>query len=163
MSQRLENVLDQNEQMIKNDEKLGLVKEFGQLFLILYFYQSTLNRVSDNDVSDQLCLYRWMLSFIERYSVVEFWPKKVLDVVLSRSKKRLKDDLIHHVYQNITEEDCSYGVVYLLHQIFAKVLNHRDLDSACGTDGREDLKTLIRVSDLLFYKTCHKTFAQEIS
>ena len=58
MSQRLENVLDQNEQMIKNDEKLGLVKEFGQLFLILYFYQSTLNRVSDNDVSDQLCLYR---------------------------------------------------------------------------------------------------------
>ena len=37
MSQRLENVLDQNEQMIKNDEKLGLVKEFGQLFLILFF------------------------------------------------------------------------------------------------------------------------------
>ena len=36
MSQRLENVLDQNEQMIKNDEKLGLVKEFGQLFLILF-------------------------------------------------------------------------------------------------------------------------------
>ena len=128
-----------------------------------FFYQSTLNRVWDDDVSDQLCLYRWMLSFIERYSVVEFWPKKVLDVVLSRSKKRLKDDLIHHVYQNITEEDCSYGVVYLLHQIFAKVLNHRDLDSACGTDGREDLKTLIRVSDLLFYKTCHKKFAQEIS
>ena len=39
MSQGLENVLDQNEQMIKNDEKLGLVKEFGQVFIIQYFYQ----------------------------------------------------------------------------------------------------------------------------
>ena len=37
MSQRLENVLDQNEQMIKNDEKLGLVKEFGQVFMIEIF------------------------------------------------------------------------------------------------------------------------------
>ena len=162
MSQRLENVLDQNEQMIKNDEKLGLVKEFGQLFLILFL---------SINVKSGLGWWRFRsVVFIPMNVIIyrkvfcrRILTKKVLDVVLSRSKKRLKDDLIHHVYQNITEEDCSYGVVYLLHQIFAKVLNHRDLDSACGTDGREDLKTLIRVSDLLFYKTCHKTFAQEIS
>lgn len=83
----------------------------------------------------------------------------MLDVVLSRSKKRLNAGLINHVYRNITENDCNYGIVYLLHQIFAKILNQSDLDLVCGSKSREDLKAFLRVRicDVVFKMRCSNT------
>ena len=71
--------------------------------------------------------------------------KKVLDFILSKSKKELGAELKRHIDEKITEKDCSRGIVHLLLEIFSKVLNDPQLESICGRDGRKDLKKLITV------------------
>ena len=71
--------------------------------------------------------------------------KKVLDFILSKSKKDLNAELKRHIDEKITEKDCSRGIVHLLLEIFSKVLNDPQLESICGRDSRKDLKKLITV------------------
>ena len=69
----------------------------------------------------------------------------MLDFILSKSKKELGAELKRHIDEQITEKDCSRGIVHLLLEIFSKVLNDPQLVSICGSQGRKDLKKLITV------------------
>ena len=88
----------------------------------------------------------WALwSIVYGRSIPRLVTNKVLDFILSKSKRGLSAELKQHIDQNITEEDCSRGVVHLLHAIFSKVFNNRELDVICGPDDRKVLKRLITV------------------
>ena len=69
----------------------------------------------------------------------------MLDFILGKSKRELGAELKRHIDEQITEKDCSCGIVHLLHEIFSKVLNDPQLESICGSDGRKDLKKFITV------------------
>ena len=72
---------------------------------------------------------------------------KVLDFILNRSRRALNAELKNHIDQKITEQDCSHGIVYLLHAMFSKVLNDRQLDAMFGPESRKVLKKLIKVKN----------------
>ena len=70
----------------------------------------------------------------------------MLDFILSRSKRGLSAELKNHIDQKVTVEDCSRGIVHLLHAISFKVYNIREeLEAVCGPDDRKVLKNLIKV------------------
>ena len=93
----------------------------------------------------------WALwSIVYGRSIPRLVTNKVLDFILSKSKRGLSAELKQHIDQNITEEDCSRGVVHLLHAIFSKVFNSRELDVICGPDDRKVLKRLITVRKIIW-------------
>ena len=69
----------------------------------------------------------------------------MLDFVLSKSRRELGAELKLHIDEKITEKDCSLGIVHVLQQIFAEVLNDPQLESICGRDSRKILKKFITV------------------
>ena len=82
---------------------------------------------------------------------VELWwfyvylNQEVLDFVLNESKRQLGAVLKRHIVEGITEKDCSRGIVHLLMEIFAKILNDPQLESICGQNCRKDLEKFIAV------------------
>ena len=78
--------------------------------------------------------------------VMSLVTNKVLDFILSRSKRGLSAELKNHIEQKVTVEDCSRGIVHLLHSISSKVYSIREeLEAVCGPDDRKVLKKLIKV------------------